>query len=439
METNIQSETVRKYVLEHLENGSFSSGMRLPGFRKIAGELNISGPIVQKALDTLVNEGILRAAPRSGLYVEPEWQRRPIRGSLRVFPTRHPILWLEKFRSEMERTQPRLHVSTRFQECPLEITTTVFAQSRHAEFIDLMPVVKECFPDLRPFYAEQLRPFTSGGRLTALPFVFSPRLLALNAKMLREAGCAVPGPDWTIADLSKLIARLRKKFPRERILSRRTVWFFWINFLLSCGGSLFDPKDPLAIAFDSPEALEGFRIARELCLPAGAEEIPLTESAIMIIDRQTRCRIRKDMRGEWLYLPIPGSTPERTGISMQATELFAVRSTNLDRDLIAPIVRFLWSEEFQDHLAALGYGIPIRRSSAARSFAAGTSPDLLFWKYCPQIRSDYQIPDPDLMLFICNGVEQILSGPGSLEKEIGDLAFAIRKYVQYRYERGEMR
>ena len=41
---NIQSETVRKYVLEHLENGSFSSGMRLPGFRRIADELNISGP-----------------------------------------------------------------------------------------------------------------------------------------------------------------------------------------------------------------------------------------------------------------------------------------------------------------------------------------------------------------------------------------------------------
>ena len=78
METNIQSDAVRKYVLEHLENGSFFSGMRLPGFRRIADELNISGPIVQKSLDTLVNEGILRSEPRSGLYVEPEWQCRPI-------------------------------------------------------------------------------------------------------------------------------------------------------------------------------------------------------------------------------------------------------------------------------------------------------------------------------------------------------------------------
>ena len=71
---NIQSATVRKYVLEHLEDGSFSTGRRLPGFRKIADELKISCPVVQNALDKLVNEGILLAKPRSGLYVEPEWQ-----------------------------------------------------------------------------------------------------------------------------------------------------------------------------------------------------------------------------------------------------------------------------------------------------------------------------------------------------------------------------
>ena len=64
---NIQSETVRKYVLEHLEDGSFSPEKRLPGFRKIADELKISCPVVQNSLDKLVNEGNLLAKPRSGL------------------------------------------------------------------------------------------------------------------------------------------------------------------------------------------------------------------------------------------------------------------------------------------------------------------------------------------------------------------------------------
>ena len=430
---NIQSETVRKYVLEHLEDGSFSPEKRLPGFRKIADELKISCPVVQNSLDKLVNEGILLARPRSGLYVEPEWQYREIRGSLRVFRTRHPILWLEKFRSEMAEALPQLHVSTRFQRCPLEITTTVFAQSRHEEFMDLMPVLKECYPDLKPFYAEQLKPFTSGGRLTALPFVFSPRLIALNRRMLREAGCAEPAAGWVISDLAELTAKLRKKFPQERILSRRTIWFFWINFVLSCGCTLFDPQDPKTVRFDSPEALEGFRIARLLNPPADAPEIPVNDCAVIIIDRQTRRRISRDMGDGWLYLPVPGNTPGRTGISMQATELFAVRRGSLDRDLIAPVIRFLWSEKFQDHLASLRYGIPIRRSSAEKSFAGCREPDSLFRRYCPHIRNEYQISDPDLMLLICNGVEKILAREGKLETEIADLADVIRKYIEYRW------
>ena len=429
---NIQSETVRKYVLEHLEDGSFSPEKRLPGFRKFADELKISCPVVQNSLDKLVNEGILLAKPRSGLYVEPEWQYREIRGSLRFFRTSHPIPWLEKFRAEMSRELPQLHISTRFQRCPLEITTTMPAQSRHEEFMDLMPVLKECYPDLKPFYAEQLKPFTSGGRLTALPFVFSPRLIALNRRMLREAGCAEPSPSWTIYDLAALIAKLRIKFSQEEILSHLTIWFFWINFVLSCGGTLFDPQDPKTVRFDSPEALEGFRIDRELCRPADAK-IPLCDSAVTIIDRQTLCRIRNDMKTGWLYLPIPGNTPGRTGISMQATELFAVRRSSLDRDLIAPIIRFLWSEKFQDHLAALRYGIPIRKSSAEKSFADCRGPDSLFKRCCPQIRNEYQISDPDLMLLVCRGICRVLSGPGKLEKEIADLAFTIRKYIEYRW------
>ena len=430
---NIQSATVRRYVLQHLEDGSFSPEKRLPGFRKIADDLRISGPVIQNALDTLVNEGILLAKPRSGLYVEPEWQYREIRGALRVFETKHPIPWLEMFRAEMEKELPQLHVSTRFQCCPLEITTSLPAQSRHEEFMDLMPLLKECYPDLKPFYAERLKPFTFDGRLTALPFVFSPRLIALNRRMLWEAGCAEPGPGWVISDLVALVAKLRKKFSQERILGQRTIWAFWINFVLSCGGTLFDPQDQKAVRFDSAEALEGFRIARLLNPPAGTPELPSDESAIIIIDRQTRRRISFDMEDGWLYLPIPGNTPERTGISRQATELFAVRRGCLDRDLIVPVIRFLWSEKFQDHLASLRYGIPIRKSSAEKSFAGSREPDSLFKSYCPQLRNEYLISDPELMPLVCNGVEKILAGSGRLEHEIADLAFTVRKYLQYRW------
>lgn len=430
---NNPSETVRKFMLDQLESGRFAPGKRLPGSRKIAEELNISRPVVKNALDTMVNEGILKAAERSGLYVENEWQDRQIRGSLRVF-TSDPLPWLDMFQSEMAKIQPGLHITTRFRSCPLEITTTVFAQAGHDEFIDLMPFLKDCFPDLTPFYAEQLQPFIRNGRLSALPFVFSPRLIALNRKMLREAGCDEPSPGWLVSDLVKLTERLRKKFPPERILSRRTTFFAWINFVLSCGGSLFDPENHRIVAFDSPGALAGFRAAKALNPRPKGPNLPLEQSAMAIIDRQTYRRFQHEMQGDWLFLPVPGDTHERTGISMQATELFAVRRNNLDQALIAPIIRFLWSEKFQDHLAALRYGIPIRKRSAEKSFVSGQMPDPLFKRYCPMIRNDYQLSERELMMLICLGVDKILSREGDVDREIADLADTVRKYIEYRYE-----
>ena len=144
---NILPETVRKYVLNCLEDGTFREGKRLPGSRKISEKLNISRPVVQTALNMLVNEGILKAAMRSGLYVEENWKYRRIQGSLHIY-TSKKLPWLPMFRSELNRELPQLHISTEFSECPFEIITTGSAQARHDEFIDLMPALKKCYPEL---------------------------------------------------------------------------------------------------------------------------------------------------------------------------------------------------------------------------------------------------------------------------------------------------
>ena len=72
------------------------------------------------------------------------------------------------------------------------------------------------------------------------------------------------------------------------------------------------------------------------------------------------------------------------------------------------------------------------RSSAEKSFASGGVPDVLFQRYRHQIRSDYQLHDPDLTSLISNGIDQILSGAGDLEKEIADFAYVVRQYMKYR-------
>ena len=136
-----QSDTVRHYVLERLENGTFEPGMRLPGSRKISEELTISRPVVQNALDTLVNEGVLRSVSRSGLYVDSAWQSRRPRNTLRVYTGDEFLPWMAMFREEISKRIPELYISQRCEEGDFEIVTTATAQTRC-----LRIVIRICLP-----------------------------------------------------------------------------------------------------------------------------------------------------------------------------------------------------------------------------------------------------------------------------------------------------
>ena len=128
---------------------------------------------------------------------------------------------------------------------------------------------------------------------------------------------------------------------------------------------------------------------------------------------------------------MPGDTRERTGISIQATELFAIRRNGVDHGLGSPIVRFLWSEEFQDHLAELRCGIPIRKSSAQKIFKKKVPAEMVFEQACRNICSSYQLYNPILQTLISNGINDLLAGDEDLEKGIKDLAYVVRQHIKY--------
>ena len=64
----------RDYLAQQLsqmiQNGVLTAGARLPSKKKLAGQLGISVITVQEAYARLIEEGLLRSAPRSGYFVE---------------------------------------------------------------------------------------------------------------------------------------------------------------------------------------------------------------------------------------------------------------------------------------------------------------------------------------------------------------------------------
>ena len=431
---NTHSDTVRHYVLDKLENGTLDAGMRLPGSRKISDELNISRPVVQSALETLVNEGILRSVSRSGLYVDNAWQCRRTRNTLRVYTGDEFLPWMAMFRRECAAFAPEIHISQRCEEGDFEIVTTAVAQTHHKEFADLAPLLSYCYPDLSPFYAEQLKPFMQQEKLTALPFLFSPRLIACNRKMLEKADIPEPSPDWTLNDFAEIVQKLSENSGIENIFLWNSSYYLWMNFVLSAGGRLFctNLKDP--VCFDSKEAIAALKIFHSLkgkkSVGSGKDYIfGCGKYVFSVIDSQIYGLQQKMFDRDFIFLPMPGISPEHTGSSIQATELLVMRRRCADSKLAIPLIRFLWSEKFQNHLAELHHGIPLRKSSLQA--VSGKMPDSVFKEVLNKLNSEYHLSSPDLFKLISSGISHILSGDDDIAEQVSELAYVVRKYLKY--------
>jgi hypothetical protein len=99
--------------------------------------------------------------------------------------------------------------------------------------------------------------------------------------------------------------------------------------------------------------------------------------------------------------------------------------------LAVPLIEFLWSEKFQNHLAALHHGIPLRKSSIAKAFENCGKPYSTFQNVLEKLHSEYQLSSPDLFKLISSGISSILSGNEDISPQVEELAFVVRKYLKY--------
>ncbi len=67
--TGVNGEEVRREVLRRILNGSWQPGERLPSCRQIADELGSNANTVNRELQRLATEGLVRSEPRRGTYV----------------------------------------------------------------------------------------------------------------------------------------------------------------------------------------------------------------------------------------------------------------------------------------------------------------------------------------------------------------------------------
>ena len=429
-----KASLVKNHILDAMECGEFANGKRLPGAKKMAAELNVSQAVVQSVLDSFVCEGVLFAVPRGGSYVHPNWRERILQTNLTAFLTDRP--WYDTLEQILKDKTPDLHLTGEFKKSIFEIRTTTYVQAHHDEYMDLANLFDECFFDKSDI---ELKPFDSfyfNGKLVGIPFMYSPRVMFYNPEILAENGCPEPNPDWTWDDFIAIIMKLRDNVEPAKIIYWTPELYSWMTIVARNGGSLFNPHLADPVRIDSEETIRGLEkvqvLGQLMNRNVGKDNSRSFWNegsvAFHIGGRDRVPLIEKYGLCNWKVVPLP-LIAEGIDTTMQITELLCVRKSCTNLDNAKKLIQIILSHEFQDSLASYRYGIPIRRSAAAKSLDENDQRNAVFISEAAKVKREYNLNSPELHNLVSEGIEICLCSDADIKPALGQLADVVRTYV----------
>jgi len=309
--------------------------------------------------------------------------------------------------------------------------------------MDLSEVFDACYPDKTEFFTHPFKTFYMDGRLTGLPLIFSPRVMFFNPEILANAGCVPPRAGWTWDDFLECVRRVRANAPEAGIINWSPKPFVFMNVIFRAGGCLItaDVDDPVRI--DHPATRRGIRLFRELRdavgIGPGGDYAELSRRSFlegkMAFDLASRedwlPKLEAAGMDNWETAPLP-LIEGGVDITAQATDLLCVRKSCVDMAAVAEMVRLVLSEEFQDYLGKVKYGIPIRKSSAMKGIDLEDTRDTLFLTESAKITAEYNVDSPALAVMVVEGIRQILESDVDIDAATSRLADAVRTFLRVR-------
>ena len=429
-------QSAREYILQKIEDGTLPGGAKLPAAREYAGECGVSLAIMQMAFTSLTRDGILNSVPRQGTYVREDWRDRILPGSFQTFRS----TWKEVLGDLLARDLPEVRVCDKFKNGMYEIVTTWTAQFRQEEYLDLAGFLEEVYPDRSDFFLSQFHSACSrDGKLYGIPLIFSPWVIACNIDMIRAAGAEVPQPGWLWEDFLALVRQLRKVYSADQTLTLLPLSSLWVNFLFRSGGAIIVRENgQYEVRLDDPRTMNGFRRIfelqqilgneKEITTYNGAKQNFLDGKSALFGGTREDMNFHSDMN--WTCVPLP-LVPGGSDRQRRAGDLFCVRKQVNNFDEVKAMIRLLLSEEVQQRLGKIRYGIPIRRSAAIRSIDEEDPRDAIFFSEMARIAPDCTLAWPELYRMVFRCMDRICEEHLDPEEVVPELAAAMRVFINY--------
>jgi DNA-binding transcriptional regulator YhcF (GntR family) len=420
------------YILEQLESGNWDDGSKVPGARKLALAVGCGFPLMQTVIEILCQQGILVTKARSGTYVAKNWRQRLL--SCNVFIAQPG---LKEIMAEKNSLPYGLRIGREFDSGMFELRVSHYLLSHHEEYYDLAEIFEELYPDKSDFFEKAIAPFYVGNKLCGIPFIFSPRIMLCNRKMFEEASCPLPEENWTWDEFIATLKQLQNKFPDKNLINLKNHIHIWSTFLFRFGGQIYAPENDNPIRIDYPQSVKALQDFAKLSRNFKSTKIKgntnnLNNFALFLSPRQNlyphpEDEINKNFHPVKLPLPAGGLATNN-----QAVDLLCVRKECSDINLLKDFLKFMLSNKIQDFVGNIGYGLPIRKSSAYK-LKSSTSPlAQLFYSEIENISNEYHIFSPELYRMISDGVKLSLreENDQKIASSLHELGQALRMFLK---------
>ena len=210
------------------------------------------------------NEGVVRVA----VFTSDPSLIKILNAAAAGIESRHPGLKVRLENIPYNNYQDKITTLMAAGDAPdvisIEVGNFVDLYMRGA-FEDLTPYFQKDGMDPKAYYATELKRFSPGDRLYAMPSDLAPTgLVYYNKKIFDEAGVPYPTAKWSWPEpFLSICEKLVKKDKDGKIIR----WAYADpygtiadNFLLSNGGYYTDSEDhPTRMALDRPEAIQAFQ------------------------------------------------------------------------------------------------------------------------------------------------------------------------------------
>lgn len=372
---------------------------RLPPVRTLRDRFQTSQATLDRALRELEREGLIRREQGRGMFVAgPAPRLRSLKLEMweRLTPLEERLTTQAIHRFEQSHPQAQV-LAGRGSGARADVhhlsTVGFLTQAEHLRPLnDLLP--PEAWQRFDP---RALAPFRVGGRILALPRVFSSWVLYYNRDRFDQAELPYPSAEWTWKELLAATRRLsRPSEGRYGFLAsqyfRARLPYIWQN-----GGELFDPVTG-ACRLASDPVIEALEFWRELEESSPLERETRDQEALFQAFLEGdlamlawgggfRARAVADPRCRWGVAPLPAG---RRRATMLVAEAYGVSATTPELDAALRLACAMVSPASLGEQVAAGYPLVADRAVQAQSPVEPVFESSLQWA---RVSREYCFPD----------------------------------------------